>query len=77
MPYLILGNIKRKVIKMQDKRTIFFIINALLGVMFIYQGARTYYLDKSAFGGILFAIFGLLELYFSYSIYKGKYGGVI
>ena len=77
MPYLILGNIKRKVIKMQDKRTIFFIINALLGVMFIYQGARTYSLDKSAFGGILFAIFGLLELYFSYSIYKGKYGGVI
>lgn len=62
---------------MQDKKTIFFIINALLGVMFIYQGARTYYLEKSLLGGILFAIFGLLELYFSYSIYKGKYDGVI
>ena len=77
MPYLILGHIKRKVIKMQDKRTIFFIINALLGVMLIYQGARTYYLEKSVLGGVLFAAFGLLELYFSYSIYKGKYDSLI
>lgn len=61
---------------MKKRTSRYYIINALLGGLFLYQAVNTYYTYKSTFGAILFGIFGLLELYFAYGFYKGKWDDI-
>lgn len=62
---------------MEEKRTKFFIINALTAVLLVYSGIRAYYYDKATLPAVLFILVGIFELYFSYTIYKGKWDNIL
>lgn len=58
---------------MQDKKKIQFIVNMLLGILFIYNGIRIRSQGGSRIATVLLILFGLLEIYFAYTIYKGRW----
>lgn len=58
---------------MQGKKKIQFIVYMLLGILFTYNGIRIRYQGGSRIATILLILFGLLEIYFAYTVYKGRW----
>lgn len=58
---------------MQDKKKIQFILNMVLGILFTYNGIRIRYQGGSRIATVLLILFGLLEIYFAYTVYKGRW----
>lgn len=57
---------------MQDKKKIQIIVYILLGILFIYNGIRIRYQGGSRIATILLILFGLIELYIAYAVYKDR-----
>lgn len=57
---------------MQDKKKIQFILNMVLGILFTYNGIIIRYQGGSRIATVLLILFGLLEIYFAYTVYKDR-----
>lgn len=57
---------------MQDKKKIQFILNMVLGILFIYNGIRIRYQGGSRIATVLLILFGLIEVYIAYTVYKDR-----
>ena len=58
---------------MKDKKKIQFILNMVLGILFTYNGIRIRYQGGSRIATVIFILFGLIEIYFAYTVYKGRW----
>ena len=58
---------------MKDKKKIQFILNMVLGILFIYNGIRILNTGESRIATVIFILFGLLEIYIAYTVYKGRW----
>lgn len=57
---------------MKNKKKIQFIVYMVLGILFIYNGIRIRYQGGSRIATILLIIFGLIEVYIAYTVYKDR-----
>lgn len=57
---------------MKDKKKIQFILNIVLGILFTYNGIRIRYQGGSRIATVLLILFGLIEVYIAYTVYKDR-----
>ena len=58
---------------MKDKKKIQFILNIVLGILFTYNGIRIRYQGGSRIATVLLILFGLIEVYIAYTVYKDRW----